>query len=121
MKHKLACWVTSLLLIIGGLNLGLVGVGNFLDKNLNVLNLLLGSIPVLENIVYVLVGLAALAMLVVFFIHSKNCGCHKCCDEKCCEEKKEATMPEAEMPKEEEKEEPAAPEAPEMPKEEETE
>lgn len=55
MEKKWGVW----LLVIGGLNWGLVGLGYFLDTNLNVINLILGSIPVLENIVYVVVGLCA--------------------------------------------------------------
>lgn len=46
-------------LIIGGLNWGLVGLGYFLGMNLNVINLILGSVPVLENIVYIVVGICA--------------------------------------------------------------
>lgn len=52
---KLA-WV---LLLVGGLNWGLVGVGNFVGSNWDLVNLLLGSMPTLQNIVYVLVGLSA--------------------------------------------------------------
>ena len=48
-------WV---LLIIGGLNWGLVGAFNF-----NLVDAILGSVPTVERIVYVLVGLSALAML----------------------------------------------------------
>ncbi|MBP7058161.1 DUF378 domain-containing protein [Candidatus Gracilibacteria bacterium] len=61
--------VTGILLAIGGLNWGLVGLGSFLNTNLNVVNLLLGSIPVLENIVYLVVGLSAI-------IHAFTCLSH---------------------------------------------
>ena len=47
------------LLIIAGLNWGLVGLGYFLGTNLNVINVILGSMPAVENIVYVVVGLCA--------------------------------------------------------------
>lgn len=47
------------LLVIGGLNWGLVAVGYFLGQNLNVVNLILGSWPLVENVVYLVVGLAA--------------------------------------------------------------
>jgi hypothetical protein len=50
-------WV---LLLVGGLNWGLVGVGNFSDSNWNLVNLIFGAAPTVENIVYILVGLAAL-------------------------------------------------------------
>lgn len=60
--HKVA-WV---LLVISGLNWGIIGIAN-----LNVVNLVLGGVPVIERIVYILVGLSALSM---FF-----CGkCKKC-------------------------------------------
>lgn len=66
--------VTGLLVFIGALNWGLVGVGGFLGSNWNVVNLILGSWPTVEWIVYVLVGLSALAMLG----HAKCCGsCEK--------------------------------------------
>lgn len=46
------------LVIIGGLNWGLVGL-----LNLDLVQLLLGSIPILAQIVYIVVGLAALYMV----------------------------------------------------------
>ena len=52
---KVAC----LLVIIGGINWGLIGVGGFLGQDLNVVNMVLGSWPTVEWIVYVLVGLSA--------------------------------------------------------------
>lgn len=52
------------LVIIGGLNWGLVGIGAFAGSNWNVVNLLLGSWPQVEWLVYVLVGLSAVWMLV---------------------------------------------------------
>lgn len=64
--HKLA----FILLAVGGLNWGLVGLGGFLDSNLNVVNLLLGSWPVVEWIVYILVGVAAVVEVVG---HKKGC------------------------------------------------
>ncbi|HWH16361.1 MAG TPA: DUF378 domain-containing protein [Candidatus Paceibacterota bacterium] len=56
MLKKLAFVLT----IIGGLNWGLVGLGGFMGTNLNLVNLLLGSWPQVEWIVYILVGLSAL-------------------------------------------------------------
>jgi uncharacterized membrane protein YuzA (DUF378 family) len=60
--HKLS-W---LLVVIGGINWGLVGAFEW-----NLVNALLGAWPIIERIVYVLVGLAALVMLV-------GCKCKKC-------------------------------------------
>ncbi len=56
---KLAWW----LLVIGGINWGLVGLGGFFSGNWNVINLVLGGWPTLEWIVYVLVGISAVWLL----------------------------------------------------------
>ena len=73
--------VRKILLIVGGLNWGLVGVGLLIGNgsNWNVINLLLGSWPVVEGIVYVLVGLAA--VLKIFGCQCKKCkeACASCC------------------------------------------
>lgn len=58
-------WLTLTLVIIGALNWGLVGLGMVLIgeqalASWNLVNLLLGWSPVLEAIVYLLVGLAGL-------------------------------------------------------------
>ena len=52
--------VSMILVIIGGLNWGLIGLGGFMGSNLNVINMILGSVPTIEWIVYILVGLSAL-------------------------------------------------------------
>jgi len=64
--HMIA-WV---LVIIGGLNWLLIGLGGFFGGNWNVVDLLLGSWPVVEWIVYVLVGLSTVYELIT---HWKNC------------------------------------------------
>lgn len=51
------------LLVIGGLNWGLVGLGGFFGGDWNVVHLILGSWPVVEWLVYVLVGLSTLVLL----------------------------------------------------------
>ncbi len=64
--------VTKALLVVGGLNWGLVGLGMlFGGADWNVVYRLLGSMPVLEGVVYVLVGVAAVMSLV-------GCKCSKC-------------------------------------------
>ena len=67
--------VVCALVTIGALNWGLVGAGMLAGGvNLNVVNLIFGGLPVLEAIVYVLVGIAGLAKLI---------GCsNKKCDTK---------------------------------------
>ena len=52
--HMICWW----LLWIGGINWGLVGAFNF-----NLVNVILGSVPVVERVVYVLVGVSAIMML----------------------------------------------------------
>ncbi len=61
------------LLFVGGLNWGLVGLGMLLGKGdaWNVVNMVLGSMPTLEAVVYLLVGVAAVGKLFC-------CKCKKC-------------------------------------------
>lgn len=67
------CGLSYVLVIIGALNWGLVAIGAFAGTNLNVVNLLLGSWPTVEWIVYLLVGIAG-----VLTIFSAKCSCkHK--------------------------------------------
>ena len=58
-------WATIAIVVIGALNWGLVGIGGFIAMNLNLVNLLFGSIPTLEYAIYVIVGLAGLYLAVV--------------------------------------------------------
>ncbi len=50
--------ISMILVIIGGINWGLVGL-----INLDLVKLIFGSIPVLQQLVYILVGLAGLYMI----------------------------------------------------------
>ena len=52
-----------LLTIIGALNWGLVGIGGFANMNLNVVNQILSAWPMVEWVVYILVGLSAVVVL----------------------------------------------------------
>lgn len=53
--------VALVLVIIGGLNWGLVGLGSLLDTQLNLVQLTVGQVsPTASAVVYLLVGLAAL-------------------------------------------------------------
>lgn len=51
------------LVLVGALNWWLVALGWYTDMNLNIVNLLLGSSPMVERAAYLLVGLSALIML----------------------------------------------------------
>lgn len=66
--------IACLLVVIGALNWGLVGIGSFAGMNLNVVNLLLGSWPAVENVVYILVGIAG-----VMKIFANKCPCNGSC------------------------------------------
>ncbi|MEK7107493.1 MAG: DUF378 domain-containing protein [Patescibacteria group bacterium] len=57
-----------ILLVVGGLNWGLTAVG------FNVVNLLVGSWPIVEQIVYILVGLAAIYEVATHKKNCKDCG-----------------------------------------------
>lgn len=54
-------WASLVLVIVGALNWGLVGLGQFTGQNLNLVNMLLNPVsPQLEALVYLLVGLSGL-------------------------------------------------------------
>ena len=88
---KKSCCVPALigkiLLVVGGINWGLVGVGMLVnaDANWNVVNMLLGPVPVAEGVVYVLVGVAAI--MGIFGCKCKTCmsACSSCdsCEGEC--------------------------------------
>lgn len=48
-------WIAMILLVVGGLNWGLVGIWNF-----DVVTWIFGSVPTVATIVYILVGVAGL-------------------------------------------------------------
>jgi len=62
--------ITFALVVVGGLNWGLVALGNWMGADWNVVGLLLGSWPAVENLVYLLVGLSALSFM---FTHKGDC------------------------------------------------
>ena len=57
--------VAFILLVVGGINWGLVGLSGF-----NLVETVLGSWPMLVKIVYILVGLSAVYELLT---HKQNC------------------------------------------------
>lgn len=63
--------IRKVLLIVGGLNWGLVGLGMLMGSDLNVIHMILGSWPIVEGVLYVLVGLAAIMKIF-------KCRCGKC-------------------------------------------
>ncbi|CAN5198929.1 hypothetical protein BH09PAT1_BH09PAT1_5370 [soil metagenome] len=61
--------VAFLLLVVGGLNWGLVGLFKF-----NLVNSLFGGMPALEMLIYVLVGASAVYLLATHKGDCKVCG-----------------------------------------------
>lgn len=55
--------ITRVLVIVGGINWGLVGIGSFLGSDWNVVHMILGSLGPVEALVYVLVGVSAVMMI----------------------------------------------------------
>ncbi|MDE2071411.1 MAG: DUF378 domain-containing protein [Patescibacteria group bacterium] len=62
--------IAWILIIVGGLNWGLVGLGGFAGADWNVVHMILGAWPQVEWVVYVLVGLSAVWEIVM---HRKTC------------------------------------------------
>ncbi len=67
---KLAHMVGFILVVVGALNWGLIGLGGFMMADWNVVNMILGSWPQLEWLVYILVGISGVMLLVS---HKKDC------------------------------------------------
>jgi uncharacterized membrane protein YuzA (DUF378 family) len=66
--HKVLYWIALILVVIGGLNWGLVGL-----FDLDLVATIFGDMSVVSRVVYVLVALAAIYMI---FVGAK------CCDKK---------------------------------------
>lgn len=67
---KLMHVLAFILVVVGGLNWGLVGLGGFMMADWNLVHMLVGAWPTLEWLVYILVGLSAAWMLMT---HKKDC------------------------------------------------
>jgi len=59
MARKFVDNASMFLTAVGGINWGLIGLGNFFGSNWNLVNMALGGMPIVENVVYVLVGAGA--------------------------------------------------------------
>lgn len=67
---KKLAWI---LVIVGGVNWGLVGLGVLLTRReWNLVDMIFGSVPILETLVYILVGVSAVMLIM------GKCGCKKC-------------------------------------------
>lgn len=69
MDKKMLHMAAFLLAMVGALNWGLIGL-----LDLNLVNVLLGSWPTVEKLVFVLVGVSAVYMLVTHKEDCKICG-----------------------------------------------
>jgi len=64
--------IAKVLVVVGGLNWGLVGLGMLLgNEGWNVVNMIAGSVPILEAVIYVLVGVSAVML-------AFGCKCGQC-------------------------------------------
>lgn len=62
--------IAFVLLVVGGVNWGLVGI----NPSYNLVAMLLGSWPVVEQVVYILVGLSAIYLAATHKGDCKTCG-----------------------------------------------
>ncbi len=68
----IATFIAKLLIVVGGLNWGLIAI----NADWNLVNMLFGSWPMVERIVYGVVGLAAIWVLVTLFTCCRpGCKC----------------------------------------------
>ncbi len=70
MKIHMIAWI---LVMVGALNWGLIGLGGFMGGNWNLVHLIFGSWPMLEWLVYVLVGASA-----VYEVMNHKANCKEC-------------------------------------------
>jgi uncharacterized protein len=66
-------FISKILVIIGGINWGLVGIGTLVGSlsSWNLVDLIFGPGSIIGSIIYILVGLSAIAMIF-------GCKCGKC-------------------------------------------
>ncbi|MFA6325501.1 MAG: DUF378 domain-containing protein [Candidatus Paceibacterota bacterium] len=70
--------IAKWLLVIGGINWGLVGIGMLLGSmsSWNIVHMIFGGMPWLEGVIYVLVGISAVIM--IFGCKCRSCGTGAC-------------------------------------------
>jgi uncharacterized membrane protein YuzA (DUF378 family) len=75
---KMFHMVTYVLVVVGALNWGLVGLGMLMGgSDWNLVHMLLGSMPTVEQLVYVLVGASAVYDFVMHMQYCKMCSSKK--------------------------------------------
>ncbi len=63
-------YIALILIIIGGLNWGLVGLFNF-----NLVTAIFGDMTLLARLIYIVVGVAAVYTIIYLFKTPKSCVC----------------------------------------------
>ena len=58
------------LVVIGGINSGLMALGSYMGNSWDVINLVLGSWPAVVTLLYLLVGISA---IILMFSHKMDC------------------------------------------------
>ncbi len=74
MNSKWLHSVAWILVMVGGLNWGLVGLGGLMGQMWNLVHMIFGAWPMVEGVVYVLVGLGAVYEIVAHKGICKQCG-----------------------------------------------
>ena len=69
-NHCVIDYIALILIVIGGLNWGLVGLFNF-----NLVTAIFGDMTLLARLVYIVVGVAALYTIIYLFKSAKSCTC----------------------------------------------
>lgn len=62
-KTYMLAQIARILVIVGGINWGLVGLGMLMGSDWNVIHMIFGSVSMLEAVIYILVGISAILML----------------------------------------------------------
>jgi uncharacterized membrane protein YuzA (DUF378 family) len=78
-KHNVLDWIAYLLLVIGGLNWGIIGISND-----NIVDRLLGNFSHASKAVYLLVGLAAIYVIIRCLFCCKSCSKQGCDSNQSC-------------------------------------
>lgn len=66
--------VAFILVIVGGINWGIVGLTGLMGNSLNLVALIFSFMPALTNIVYILVGISAVYVFIGHKADCKICG-----------------------------------------------
>lgn len=70
MDKKTLHMIAFVLVAIGGLNWGLIGLGTLMSADWNLVDMIFGAWPMLETIIYVLVGASTVYVVAG---HKKDC------------------------------------------------